>query len=334
LLRYKLRTLLVLLAVGPPMLSHALRGFGTIGHYRFKKRQRVMDLRQSCDRLRYALTLCVLFISPGMAFCQVAGQPPERDRELEEWRRAVERFAKARDVLAEHKTRNSLDRRIGQFRVKSGALHHAISGLHCLGVDVCYEQVLEKREWYVDKDGTAVFATDHLFAIDLKDASLQEVMDQICKQDARYAWTHVAKYGLIVLAPRNNSQLQFRLGAVKDKGNPTEVLQRIDDSKQGPPLANVVIRGDNKLPDVDLDVPSGTATELLNQIVAQHPGMTWGFGGRVVFSYVPGNKAQAVDIEFPEVTKGDPTNRQWSYDIAEKRISGVLTVTAQKRHRE
>jgi hypothetical protein len=190
--------------------------------------------------------------------------------------------------------------------------------------------VAAKHEWYVDDSGTPAFATDKPISIGLSKCSVAEILDAICEEDPRYVWTQDATHAVFVLAPKENGRLKFAVGPVRDKGNPVDVLKRLD-ANSDVPLATLVIRGHNHLPDVQVDLPRCTATQLLNEIAGQHPGMTWGFGGRASFNYIPHASADAVQIEFPPLKKGDPVNSPWSYDFVERSINGVSTVVIDKR---
>jgi hypothetical protein len=237
-----------------------------------------------------------------------------------------------KDRLSEQaRVRNRLDRHVDCFIVKNCPLYYVVYGIRNLGIGICHEAAAGNHEWYIDQEGVAAFATDKVVSLDLSGATVREILDRVCQVDQRYTWTHDAKRGLVVLAPKRESRLQFVIGPIKDSGNPTELLRRLDVRSSAPPLANMLILGDNNLPDIVVDVPRCSATELLNHIVAQHPGMTWGFGGRVSFSYTPNTTAEAVRIEFPPVSKGTPVNGDWRYKVVERRIDGVSTLTLEKR---
>ena len=234
-------------------------------------------------------------------------------------------------LASEAATRNRLDRQINRFQVKNGPMYYVVRSLRQLGINVCHEAVDADVEWYLDSEDVAAFAADGVFTIDFQGGSVRQLMDRICEVDPRYKWTHYTKGGLIVLAPKDRSRLDVLVGPAKDEGNPVEILLRLDRAQNAPPLAPSVIRGHNNLPNVVLDSPRCSATELLNQIVAQHPGMTWGFGGRASFNYVRNTTADAVRIEFPSLTKGKPVSSEWTYDVAERLIDGVSTVVVEKR---
>jgi len=242
--------------------------------------------------------------------------------------RELGRIARER-AAKEALKRSSLDREIGTFVVTNAPLYYVVYSLNALGVRVCHEAVDADHDSYVDSDGVAAFAADKHISVALNDVTVRKILDHICAKDPRYIWTEDAASGFVVLAPREHSLLGFPVGPVKDKGNPVEVLERLD-RRSETPLAPLVIKG-HDLPDIQIDSPRCSATELLNQIVAQHPGMTWGFGGRASFNYVRTTTADAVRIEFPSLTKGKPVNLEWKYDVAERSIDGVSTVTVEKR---
>src|SRR5262245_49849564 len=116
----------------------------------------------------------------------------------------------------------SLDRKVPLFNVKNGSLSRAVTGLRWIGVDVCFEAVDAAPQWYVDSDSVGAFSTDRLFAISLKDVSVREILDAICKDDPRYHWKEAADGKLVVLEPRERSRLQFKVGPVKGKGHPLQ----------------------------------------------------------------------------------------------------------------
>ena len=239
-------------------------------------------------------------------------------------------YQRRTDLKEEAARRNSTARRVESFVAKNAPLNLVVLSLNRLGYHVCHEVVAAKQVWYVDDHGTPAFATDNPISIGLSKCSVAEILDAICEEDPRYGWKHDAAHGVFILAPKEHSRLKLFVGPVKDKGNPVEVLRHLDSNAEIP-LAPIVIQGHNNLPQVELDLPRCTAVELLNEIVAQHPGMTWGFGGRASFNYIPHASADAVQIEFPPLKKGDPVNSPWSYDFVERSINGVSTVVIDKR---
>jgi hypothetical protein len=241
-------------------------------------------------------------------------------------------YQRRTDLKEEAAQRNSTARRIESFVAKNAPLNLVVLSLNRLGYHVCHEVVVAKHEWYVDDNNTPAFATDIPVSIGLSKCSVGEILDAICEEDPRYVWSQDVAHGVFVLAPKEHGRLKFAVGPVKDKGNPVDVLKRLDANSEVP-LATQVIRGHNNLPDVQLDLPRCTATELLNEIVGQHPGMTWGFGGRASFNYIPHASADAVKIEFPSLKKGEPADSPWSYDFVERSIKGVSTVVIDKRPR-
>ena len=230
----------------------------------------------------------------------------------------------------EERQRSSLDRKVSMFVVTNAPLYHVVDGLRALGVPLCVETIPAEQDWYIDGDGVPAFAADKLISMAVEEATVRSILDRICAADPRYQWRDETEHGLVVLEPKEHSRLGFFVGAVKDSGNPVEVLRRVDQIS-GTALAPLVSKGDNNLPDIALDAPRCSARNLLNLMASQRPGLTWGFAGRVLFSYLPHTSANAVRIEFPEVRKGRPTNGSWRYSIVERRVEGIPTMTVEKR---
>lgn len=242
----------------------------------------------------------------------------------------IGKIARSR-LVEEAKKRNSLDRQIDTFVVRNCPLNYAVHSIRALGISICFEAIITEPDWYVDPEGVAVFATDKPITIELTQTTPRKILEVICNADPRYNWTDDAKHGLIVLAPSKNSRLKFPVAPVKDSGNPRDVLEHVSRNMGVTVFAPGGAAGDNNLPDVVLKTSRCPATDFLNQMVAQHPGMTWGFGGRVSFNYMPNTMANAVRIEFPPVTKGEPHQTGWHYTIVEHTIDGVSTVVVEKR---
>ncbi len=278
--------------------------------------------------LNWGLVLVLFSLAPGSTVrahtddCRTGPEIADALRKLGYQRRT--------DLKEEASRRNSTARRVESFVAKNAPLNLVVLSLNRLGYHVCHEVVVAKHEWYVDDNGTPAFATDIPISISLSKCSVGEILDTICEEDPRYVWTHDALHGVFVLAPKENGRLKFSVGPVKDRGNPVDILRPLDANSEVP-LATQVIRGHNNLPDVQLDLPRCTATELLNEIVGQHPGMTWGFSGRASFNYILHSSADAVKIEFPPLKKGEPANSPWSYDFVERPINGASTVVIDKR---
>ena len=204
----------------------------------------------------------------------------------------------------EAKARNSIDRTIDSFIVEQCPLYYAIYGIRQLGINLCHETIAGQMNAYVDPDGVSVFASDRPISIHLKDATIREILDRVCEADPRYAWTHDERRGLVVLAPKEQSRLQVLVGPLKDSGNPTEVLQRLHRTSKGSPFAPGIGRGGNNLPDIALDSSRCTATELLNQIVSQHPGMTWSYGGSALFRMCEARPPRQFGLSFLMSARG------------------------------
>ncbi len=229
--------------------------------------------------------------------------------------------------------RRSLDRKISVFVATNAPLYYVVSSLRDLGIQVCYEVVPVEQAWYMDNDGVPAFPADTLISIAAKESTVRSILDRICAADPRYKWVEDQENELVVLAPKENSRLDFLVGPVKDAGNPVDVLERIDHTFHTA-LAPLFRKGDNNLPRIELDAPRCSAKELLNRMAAQKPGLTWGFGGRVQFTYVSITSADAVRIEFPELRKGQqgqPVNMEWRYKVVEGSMDGISTMQVKKR---
>lgn len=248
--------------------------------------------------------------------------PPD----LQDASRAVQDRLKADRIR-----RNSLERRVARFVASRAPLSHVVFCLNRLGVNVCYERVAGPVDRYVDADGVSAFVTDKPISLTLDDVTVREILDEICKADSRYTWKGDERRGLYILHPRRDSRLTVTVGPVKESGNPYEVLARISRKHHLPVLATDVIRGGNNLPDVALDLPRCTALELLNEIVGQHPGMTWRAAEDVTLNYPGSAWAESVQLEYPPVTKGEHSNSAWRYKIVERRINGVPIVTVERQ---
>ncbi|MCI0358330.1 MAG: hypothetical protein L0211_07600 [Planctomycetaceae bacterium] len=239
-------------------------------------------------------------------------------------------IAKAR-VAAERIRRNSLDRRVDRVVVSQAPVSLVVFSLNRLGIHVCHEHAAGATDSYIDAKGVSAFATDNAISLDLTGASVRQILDEVCKADGRYTWQHDARLKLCILKPRNGSRLNFHVRPVKDRGNPQEVLARIARNQSVTAFAPGIIRGDNNLPDIGLELARSSAIELLNEIVGQHPGMTWRFDGHVSFNYPRSPTAEAIRLEYSPLRKGRHANSDWRYEIVERTITGVPTVTVERQ---
>jgi hypothetical protein len=94
-----------------------------------------------------------------------------------------------------------------------------------------------------------------------------------------------------------------------------------------------LIRGHDNLPEIRLKTGRVSARELLNSIVRQHPGMVWNFAGAPSINYATHTTAKRIDLVYPDVRIGAPTNDSARYVIREKQIDGVGTIVVERRAR-
>ena len=237
-----------------------------------------------------------------------------------------------------------LRRRIRRFEVKNIPIVYAVVALNKLGVDVCFERVqYDKSDEYVDRDGVRLFLADRLISIDLKNAEVRQILDQLVEQHPLYRWVAVPGTSLINLIPKK-SQLEFNIGPMNVHGNPYRILGNTA-AFPGSERLRGGFRGGH-LPKVTLKLPRCSARDFLNAMVKQHPGLVWRFSQfnlrvpsswSVSFNQAPKPYMDEVLVVFPDARKGKLTNTSIRYEMKARNVNGVrrlvlkrIEVTAQR----
>lgn len=284
--------------------------------------------RCRCELQIVVLIIVILLAGTACRVCNAQSQDhrPRADATVEA---SVRRLHGDCAPLAEDRhSLMSLDRKIAIFSVRNGGLSSAISGLRRVGIDVCFEAVITDYRWFIDADNVATIYSDRQLSLDMKDATVRDILTRLCESDQRYEWRPAADGRLVVLAPRDKSRLQFMIGPVKAKGHP---LRLFKDAARG--LSDVtfpVSTAGFEPPDVEVDLPRTSATELLNGLVVQNLGMTWSLSDALKVTQSDTITARSVAIEYPKSSPGRPINSGWVYKLKEDYVNGVPTVIVER----
>jgi hypothetical protein len=272
----------------------------------------------------------------GATDCPLPGQErnrTEKDIAIQSTRElAIPIQLPARRQAGEGKVEDILEMRIPKFRVRNAPLTSVVQMLNALGVQVCWEALVEERplQGYVDQQGAIAFHAHRHIALDLTDAKVDELLDAVVKAEPRYTWTRLPGTNVLNLGPCD-SRLDFEVGPINEVGNPLKLIRKLGRNPAWKRLAPFIVRG-AAYPDVTVNVDRCSARELLNHMARQHTGLSWHCSPvGTTFVYVPDPLVKQVMLLYPELTPGKPTDLKSRYDFKWDYVAdGVATVIVEK----
>ena len=165
-----------------------------------------------------------------------------------------------------------LARQIGPLSASEQTMAAWVLELREQGVQVCFEQV--RRDWQTP---------DPPFAISRGEASVREVLDELCAKDERYYWEWMKGSEVVNVLVRGRSEA--RLGNVAFRNRPLEKCQAEIEPYLATPYGPNQSRNEMLVWPIDMSAREITVRDYLNLLVTQYKGMTWtvNYMGQVAF---------------------------------------------------
>lgn len=184
-------------------------------------------------------------------------------------------------LSANPSAQDMLDLKIPKYEVRNATMEEVLRRLHAWGVQVC----LEKVPYQNDKEEIKI-------SVNLRDASVKEVLDALVSADKRYTWERYRSTNLINVFPVRAKEDQSNLMSMKTKKviikgfySPENIISRIDYfvpelAKKlhpgGAAMSMIMggIGGKMKL-QIDFEFEEMTVREILNEIALRTAGKGW-----------------------------------------------------------
>jgi hypothetical protein len=184
-------------------------------------------------------------------------------------------------VCMEQRVVAGLDDPVTLYRVNQVSIDHILDSLRHFGLDICVEYAHipsgERFWWSVDR--THGFDADRLYSFKLTNTTPRGVLNQLVRLDSRYRW--LIRQGKVCLVPRKGSKLIRQVKDFKFSGQVHEAVAKlalhIDDESLIPGIRKTVSK------DVRVSTKLASVFDVLNDISAQHKGLSWSYSLSVRF---------------------------------------------------
>jgi hypothetical protein len=193
----------------------------------------------------------------------LGNDPAELDYEPFDRRKSSVQYEHLKEDAEAENVPPWLARQIGPLSASEQTMAAWVAELREHGVQVCFEQV--RRDWQTP---------DPPFAISRGEASLREVLDQLCAADRRYYWEWMKGSEVVNVLVRGRTEA--RLGNVAFRNRPLEKCQaEIEPYLLSTPYGPNQSPGEMRVWPMDMSAREITVRDYLNLLVKQYEGMTW-----------------------------------------------------------